>query len=376
MKINFTVWSTVMVGGIKAVFEIANAMNLKGHNVTITALGGDHSWFPLKVPVIYVDIPKGLKTMNSILRMGRKQKVKCLDLEWALKKLQLGEPDLIKLLTNAIPDCDINIATWFPTAFAVYRSQKGVPFYFCQDFIELAGTQGNYYLNLFKESLFLPLNILTGSQWIRDWINNTYNKESIVTGYGIDDTVFFPYNSHKTTKPFKIMTILREEEYKGGKDLIHALNIATKNIKEVTAIIVSSKDTFKRITKEQPLKCSYKLIHRPTDAELAKLYNAANLFVFPSHVEGFGLPPLEAMACGTPVVSTDCFGVRDYIKDYANALVVPPKSPKALAEAVIKIIYDKPLQERLTINGIKTAQNFKWDKVADKMENIFIKQIL
>ncbi len=77
------------------------------------------------------------------------------------------------------------------------------------------------------------------------------------------------------------------------------------------------------------------------------------------------------MACGTPVVTTDCKGVRDFVLDGENALMVPPKEPEALAQSIIKVMKDHDLQEKLTDNGLITAQKFTWERVIDVFEKAF-----
>ncbi|MGC8979169.1 glycosyltransferase family 4 protein [Caldisericum sp.] len=377
MKINFTLWSTGLAGGVRAIFEIANRLAERGHFVTITALGGDHSWFPLKVEVNYVEPSKVFKVLfkvlNPIVRLRYKRYLKYLDIGALLKKLKVGfQPDFIKVLSEAIPDCDINVATWFPTSFAVYRSGKGIPFYFLQDYEEQLG--GNRYLiNMFKESLYLPMNIITGSQWLKDWVKQNYGKDAIVSGYGIDHDVFYPRPKIlDNIGGVKVMGIFRGLKYKGDEDLINALSIASEKIPNITLVMIGNKNTLLKIVREKNIRFNYVFFENPTDDKMAQLYSSVDLFVFASHVEGFGLPPLEAMACGTPVVTTDCLGVRDFVIDSENAILVPPKNPKALADGIIKILTDEKLREKLREKGLETAKNFSWDKVVDKFEKAFL----
>jgi glycosyltransferase involved in cell wall biosynthesis len=102
------------------------------------------------------------------------------------------------------------------------------------------------------------------------------------------------------------------------------------------------------------------------------LYSSSDLFVFASHIEGYGLPPLEAMACGTPVVTTDCRGVKDFVIDGKNAILVPPKQPDIIAESIIKLYNDPELTEKLKQNGLETSKNFTWKRVVDIFEKAFI----
>jgi glycosyltransferase involved in cell wall biosynthesis len=94
------------------------------------------------------------------------------------------------------------------------------------------------------------------------------------------------------------------------------------------------------------------------------------VLVSASWYESFPLPPLEAMACGLPVITTP-YGTEDYAFDGVNAIVVPPQDPKVLAEAIIRLLDDKDLREKLSKEGLNTAKKFTWDKTTDKVEELF-----
>src|SRR4030042_4693929 len=159
MKINFTLYSTFMTGGVRAIFEVANGLSQRGHEVTITSLEGDHSWFPLQADVKYVEKPNFIRILNPLKQLKSRESLRYSSISPVLNQMKMGfEADLIKPLTEAIPDCDINVATWFLTSFAVYRSGNGKQFYFFMDFDELAEKHGHYYYSLFKESLYLPMD--------------------------------------------------------------------------------------------------------------------------------------------------------------------------------------------------------------------------
>ncbi len=104
---------------------------------------------------------------------------------------------------------------------------------------------------------------------------------------------------------------------------------------------------------------------------LAELYSSSDLFVFASHIEGYGLPPLEAMACGTPVITTDCKGVKDFVVDGENSLLIPPKQPDVIAKSIIKLYNDSDLADKLIENGLETSQKFTWERVVDVFEKAF-----
>jgi alpha-1,3-rhamnosyl/mannosyltransferase len=97
------------------------------------------------------------------------------------------------------------------------------------------------------------------------------------------------------------------------------------------------------------------------DSELPQLYRSASVFVFPSRY-GFGLPTLEAMACGTPTVSGDCFDAADFVGD--AGLLVPPGDAAALADAVEKILTDENCRSTLIKRGYRQAERFTWERTA------------
>src|SRR6266508_2410413 len=99
------------------------------------------------------------------------------------------------------------------------------------------------------------------------------------------------------------------------------------------------------------------------DADLPALYSAAELFVFPSLYEGFGLPPLEAMACGTPVVTSNVSSLPEAVGD--AALLVDPHDPASIADGIQRAVTDDRVRCELVGKGLARARQFSWaDSVA------------
>jgi glycosyltransferase involved in cell wall biosynthesis len=98
------------------------------------------------------------------------------------------------------------------------------------------------------------------------------------------------------------------------------------------------------------------------DADLPALYSAATVFVYPSLYEGFGLPPLEAMACGTPVISSDAASLPEVVGD--AALLVDPTDSTALAQALRAVLTQPSLQADLRGRGLDQAALFSWERCA------------
>ncbi len=103
--------------------------------------------------------------------------------------------------------------------------------------------------------------------------------------------------------------------------------------------------------------------------ELKFLYNAADLLVFPSFYEGFGLPPLEAMACGLPAVVSDIPVFREILRD--AALFANPYEPLELAKGIHEAVTDKKLRNNLVEKGLRQAKMFSWTDTARQMLEIF-----
>jgi glycosyltransferase involved in cell wall biosynthesis len=99
-----------------------------------------------------------------------------------------------------------------------------------------------------------------------------------------------------------------------------------------------------------------------SDDDLVIFYNLAEALVYPSRFEGFGLPPLEAMACGTPVITSNGGAIPEVVGD--AALTVSPSDTDALAQAMLSVRRDTELRTQLIKKGFERARKFSWKKAA------------
>lgn len=105
------------------------------------------------------------------------------------------------------------------------------------------------------------------------------------------------------------------------------------------------------------------------EEDLPALYNSADLFVYPSIYEGFGLPPLEAMACGCPVVTSNASSLPEVVGD--AGIMVDPNSANELSNAINIVLKNDVLRKNLVIKGLNRAKMFSWEKCAKDTISVY-----
>jgi glycosyltransferase involved in cell wall biosynthesis len=124
-----------------------------------------------------------------------------------------------------------------------------------------------------------------------------------------------------------------------------------------------------RLVAELGLVKQVHFLGKVTEADLVALYNLAAVFVFPSLYEGFGFPPLEAMACGTPVVSSNLSSLPEVVGE--AGLLVDSHNIEAFQEAVAKVLEDGDLAENLRKRGLEHASKFTWKTTARQTLQVY-----
>lgn len=141
-------------------------------------------------------------------------------------------------------------------------------------------------------------------------------------------------------------------------------------------LIGESKDQeciLKDFSSRQKIKSKIIFTGFASESDLPVFYNAAQCFVYPSLYEGFGLPPLEAMSCGTPVITSDISSIPEVVGD--SGLLFNPLDEKALADILLKLLTDGNLRNDLSIKGLKRSKEFSWKKTAKKTLEAYNKTI-
>lgn len=124
-----------------------------------------------------------------------------------------------------------------------------------------------------------------------------------------------------------------------------------------------------RAIQASPVRDRIRLLGFVADADLPAIYNLADAVVYPSLYEGFGIPIVEAMACGTPVVTSNVSAMPEVAGD--AALFIDPLDPRGIAAAMERILQDGALRERLRAKGLERAKRFSWDISAAQVMQCF-----
>jgi len=171
---------------------------------------------------------------------------------------------------------------------------------------------------------------------------------------------------YKISEPY-ILYLGRLELKKNTPGLIEAFKILKKNYQQPLKLVLVGQPGFgfQKVTKaivENNLQGDVIMPGWVAREDLPYLVNGAKLFVFPSFYEGFGIPILEAMACGTPVVAAGIPALREVAGE--AAYLVDPYSPENMAEGINRVLTDDHLREDLKIRGLDRARQFSWTRSA------------
>ncbi len=162
--------------------------------------------------------------------------------------------------------------------------------------------------------------------------------------------------------------------HKNVERLIDAFHILHTNGFEHLKLLIIGSDiskyaTLRRAIHTHDLHKYVRFLGFVSDETLAALYRLAAVFVFPSLYEGFGFPPLEAMASGTPVVASNLSSLPEVLGD--AALLVDPYDANAIADAIRRVLLDDALRRDLSARGLKKVQEYSWEEAARRVRQIY-----
>jgi GT2 family glycosyltransferase/glycosyltransferase involved in cell wall biosynthesis len=322
LRVIYVTQDTGVGGGHRDVFEHLTRLQARGHEVELFSLAGQPDWFPLEAPV------REFATYPELAAA-------------------LADEDAIK------------VATWWETAPWVWRASvtRGIPVYFVQD-IETSYYPGdqaaqNRVLASYREEF----RYITISGWNRErLVELGLSAELIPPGIDLG-------NFRRLDRPKRDDVVLAI-----GRSL--PLKNLPLTIDAWRALEPRPELWMFGVEPELGPKYEARYFERPRDKRVNELFNEATVFVQTSIHEGFCLPLLEAMAAGTPVVSTDAHGNRDFCRHEENCLIADA-DPGAVSRALQRILGDAELRSRLIAAGLETAADYAWERRIDKLESFF-----
>lgn len=339
-------------GGTRIYIELANILSRQGHTVTML-------------------IPRGSnKTTFEI-----DSKVRLKHVGFAIPQIEdLSSIVRLIMLFPLLDDCDVILANYYLTSFPIAfsslfkRSRRAVNL--IQHYEPLAFGEAEKTFPRLKKWLgeitySFPMEQIAVANWIAERVSKISKRKVHVIYPNIDLSVFCPPDGSVIREKKSILVFPGKDIWKGWEDFVIAFD-QLRTTKSGLRVVASSRFPFSLPSGP------YKSIHPKNDKELVKTYQAATVYVHPSWWEGCPLAPLEAMACGTPVVAAASEGILEYAIDGENCLLVPPKSPDALTEAIHRVLDDPQLQRKLAKGGLETVKKFGWPKMADEVEALLI----
>jgi len=238
------------------------------------------------------------------------------------------------------------------------------------------------------ELLFLPM-IFRKSQKIicysPDFMKRNLNIYKAKVNYippGVDTKVFKLSKKRSTNDVLFVGRIEKNSNWKGISYLIEAISIVKQIKPDISLRLVGPGDRvdyFKMYAQKLGINKNVKFVGSKINSELALEYQHSKVIVLPSitESESFGIVLIEAMACKKPVIGSNVGGIPYVIDNEQNGLLVPPKDPQALADAIIKILTNPQLAKKMGEEGYeKVMKNFTWEKQINTTKELIIREFL
>lgn len=173
-----------------------------------------------------------------------------------------------------------------------------------------------------------------------------------------------------------VILFVGQFKYRKGFDVLaRAMPFVIQEFPTATFLFVGHSPIHRReleaIARENNTSDHLKIIERVSEEDKVRLYNSADVSVLPTRYEGFGLPPLEAMAAGCPVIASDIPVVDEVVQHESNGLLVPRDDPQALAASIVRLLRDTTLRACLVQKGFETLKRFEQDALVARNEQVY-----
>lgn len=303
-----------------------------------------------------------VQLVNELILHGIDARIATLSVDPGVREWTwlLTEPMVFRspaALMRNLPPTDIAVATNWPTASWVKtlidNNKARVSAYFIQDFAAwmTPETDNNTRQRILDEYGLIPNRIVMSDWLAAELAKHGYETHKIL--WGLDLDVLYPRTRYPA--PPTILTLARPRASRRGfTTVIEALVEVKRQTPNVRIVFFGADDL---ALNDIPFAFEY--VGKIADQnQLAQLYSDADLFLETSTWQGFGRYALEAMVCGTAVVLTPIGDAMEYARPDINCLAVPPDAPSEAAAAVLRVLDDDHLKQRLAAAGTETARHF------------------
>lgn len=257
----------------------------------------------------------------------------------------------------------------------------------CHDLIPLVYRRYSPFLWLNMRGLKRADRIITVSNFSKNDIIKRlkYPADKIdVINNAVDHSRYYQQRNKEILKRFGIKADEKVVLYVGSERkrqnlpfLIKSFYQLKKRLPKVKLIKVGSsqsKENLIKLVKDLGLAKEVIFTGFVDKKELPKIYNAVDLFVYPCLYAGFGIPPLEAMACGTPVITSNLTSLPEVV---GNAgIMINPYNKEQMVEAMFKVLTNEELKKDLIVKGLQRAKMFSWEKAAEQTLDIYRRIVL
>lgn len=190
---------------------------------------------------------------------------------------------------------------------------------------------------------------------------------------GVDVDMFAGAAAAELPPGRKVLFVNRLDERKGFPVAVDAFATLGRRFPDLLLVVAGDGRQRAAVdTLPQELRRRVVMLGRVPHADVPALAKAADVFVGPATGrESFGIVLVEAMAAGLPVVASDIPGYREVVRSDVDGILVPPSDPQALADGITRVVEDGALAERMRQAGQRRAERFRWDVVADEIEDVY-----
>jgi glycosyltransferase involved in cell wall biosynthesis len=199
-----------------------------------------------------------------------------------------------------------------------------------------------------------------------------------IVNNGVDTNFFVPKERNDMKEPYILYTG-RLDSRKGLVDLIESAKYVCQEHSDIKFILTGkgpNKKYLEQRINELSLNKNIYFAEFVDRSKLLEYYQNATVYVLPSYYEGLPTTLLEAMSCGIPSIATDVEGSSELITDGKTGLLAPPRNPKRLADAILRLLDDEELRQKLGDNARKhIVSNYDWEIITDSVEKVYEKCI-